>query len=450
MDCTRDSSTMATKLNLITEVAKGDRKAKINNAVYLLDVPHLKECFGLLKRDKASGIDGVSVEEYEKDLDGNLERLVASMKRQAYKPQPARRVYIPKANGKLRPLGIPSVEDKVVQIGIARILNAIYEIDFLDFSYGFRPNRSCHQALERLDHVIMTKHINHVIDADIKGFFDNVNHAWMMKFLGHRISDPNLLRLIGRFLRGGYMDEGTLFATDKGTPQGGIISPILANVYLHYVLDLWFEYRMKGQCRGVAEMVRYADDFVICVQYKEDATLIHEQLRSRIEGFGLELAEDKTRVIGFGRYSAQNAKDKGEKPEVFNFLGFTHYVGKSRKGNFLLGRMTERKKMYAKLKEMKLWLVRLKNKTKAKDWWHLLKAKLNGHYRYYGVSGNTRSLIAFYHHAVRLIYKWLNRRSHMKSFSWESFKIYLNRHPLPTPRVYHNFYVNFGCRRECY
>jgi len=435
---------MQTKLNLITEVAKGDKKCKINNAAYLLDVPNLKECYGLLKKGKATGIDGVSVEDYGKNLDKNLESLVESMKRQAYKPQPVRRTYIPKANGKLRPLGIPSIEDKVVQKGMARILNAIYEVDFLDVSYGFRPNRSCHQALERLDKIIMTKLVNHVIDADIKGFFDNVSHAWMMKFLEHRISDPNLLRLIARFLKNGYMEESTLFATDKGTPQGGIISPILANIYLHYVLDLWFEYRMKPQCRGFAEIIRYADDFVICVQFKEDAERIQEQLRARIEEFNLELAEDKTRVIEFGRYSEINAKSRGVKPETFNFLGFTHYVGKSRKGNFLLGRTTDRKKLTAKLREMKLWLKEIKNKHHMKDWWNILKAKMSGHFRYYGVSGNTRGIRAFFQIVTRMVFKWLNRRSHMKSFNWDTFKAYLARHPLPKPQVYHNFYTNYG------
>lgn len=444
MGCTGDRLNMQTKLNLITEIAKGDSKCKINNAAYLLNVENLKECYSMLKRGKAAGIDGTSVEAYGQNLEENLSNLVERMKRQAYKPQPVRRTYIPKANGKLRPLGIPSVEDKVVQSGIARILEAIYEVDFLDFSYGFRPHRSCHQALDRLDKIIMTKPINHIIDADIKGFFDNVNHAWMMKFLGHRISDPNLLRLIARFLKNGYMEEGKVFNTENGTPQGGIISPILANVYLHYALDLWMERVIKPQCRGVVEIVRYADDFVICVQFKDEAELIHSLLKERLGKFNLELAEEKTRIIGFGRYSVANAKAKGGKPATFNFLGFTHFVDKSRSGRFKLGRKTDRKKMTAKLKEMNLWLKGIRNIALVKDWWKILRAKLAGHYRYFGVSGNFRTIKKFHHLVVRMVYKWLNRRSQKKSFNWETFKEYLHRHELPQPKIYHDFYTLYG------
>ena len=435
---------MQTKLDLITELVRGSGECRIDNAVYLLDVLNLRECFGMLKPGKAAGIDEISLEEYGSNLHENLKDLVGRMKRQAYHPQPVRRTYIPKANGKLRPLGIPSVEDKVVQSGIARILGAVYEVDFLDFSYGFRPHRSCHQALNRLDKIIMTKPINHIIDADIKGFFDNVSHEWMMKFLGHRISDPNLLRLISRFLKNGYMEEGKVFEAGKGTPQGGLISPILANIYLHYALDLWMERYVKPLCRGVVEIVRYADDFVICVQYKDEAERVHEMLKERLGRFNLELAEDKTRIIGFGRYCAVNAKAKGERPATFSFLGFTHYVGKSKKGNFLLGRKTDRKKMSAKLKEMNLWLKAIRNKELLKDWWKTLKAKLNGHFRYYGVSGNSQSIRIYYGLVVRMVFKWINRRSHKKSFTWEAFREYCTRHLLPQPVMHHNFYTLYG------
>jgi RNA-directed DNA polymerase len=443
MDCTRDRGFMQTKLDLISNVAKGDKKVKINNVFYLLSAENLRESYYQLKSGKAAGIDGVSLEEYGRDLEFNLEKLNDRIHKGAYIPQPVRRTYIPKANGKMRPLGIPSVEDKVVQHSMARILTAIYENDFLDLSYGFRPKRNCHQALQRLDQIIMTKPINYVIDADIKGFFDNVSHAWLIKFLEHRINEPKFIKLIGRFLRNGYVEEGALFVTDKGTPQGGLISPILANIYLHYVLDLWFEHRIKATCKGVIEMVRYADDFVICVQYQEDAQKVYELLQTRMEGFSLELAVDKTRIIEFGRKSVIRAKLFGRKPEVFNFLGFTHYAGKSRKGNFLLGRKTDRNKMQAKLNAFALWLKGIKNKICMREWWPMLQSKLIGHYRYYGVSGNTRSINQFYRMIRQLVFKWMNRRSQRSSMNWKTFQTYLSRFTLPKPKVYHNFYVNF-------
>jgi group II intron reverse transcriptase/maturase len=439
MDRTRDEAAMQTKLTLIAEIARRDHRAKINNVAYLLNEANLKECFGLLKKGKATGTDGVGIQEYGKALDENLKDLVARMKRQAYKPQPVRRTYIPKANGKLRPLGIPSTEDKIVQVGLARILEAIYEGEFLDFSYGFRPGRNCHQALAQLNTVIMKKPVNYVIDADIKGFFDNVSHAWMMKFLGHRISDPNLLRLIARFLKNGYLEEGKVHESDKGTPQGGIVSPILANVYLHYALDLWVERVVKPRCRGVVELVRYADDFVICAQYKGEAERILEVLKKRLGKFNLELAEDKTRIIEFGRFARTNANTRGEKPKTFNFLGFTHFVDASRKGFFKLGRKTDRKKLIAKLKEMNLWF-KSKRDIPVKEWWPVLKAKLAGHFRYYGVSGNSRSIGTFYYLTVRMVIKWLNRRSQRKSMNWDAFSSYLRRHELPKPRICHALY----------
>jgi len=444
MDGTGYGTPMQTKLSLITEVARGDRRCTIKNLAYLLNVENLRECYGTLKRGRAPGVDGMSVEDYGQRLDENLADLVTRMKQQAYKPQPVRRTYIPKANGKLRPLGIPAIEDKVVQTGMARILNAIYEVDFLDCSYGFRPGRSCHKALARLDQIIKTQPINHVLDADIKGFFDNVSHEWMMKFLAHRIGDFNFLRLIARFLKNGYMEESKLFATDKGTPQGGIISPILANVYLHYVLDLWVEKVVKPRSRGAVELVRYADDFVICVQFKDEAEAIQRDLKERLAAFNLELAEDKTRTIGFGKYADYNARAKGQKPETFNFLGFTHYVTTSRKGNFNVGRKTDRKKFTAKLKEMNTWIKSQRNRVNVKGWWNALCLKLTGYYRYYGVTGNSRSICRFHYHVVRMLYKWLNRRSQKRSHTWETFKSYLARHPLPQPRIQCNLYALYA------
>lgn len=435
---------MQTKLNLLSEFAKRDEKGRLDNLAHLLSEENLKECFKMLKKGKAAGVDGVDIEDYEKDLESNLKNLVTKMKSQSYKPQPVRRTYIAKANGKLRPLGIPAVEDKIVQRGIARVLDAIYEVDFLDFSYGFRPHRSCHQALKRLDQVIMTHPINHIIDADIKGFFDQVDHEWLMKFLGVRIGDTNFLRLIKRFLKNGYMEEGKLYRSDEGTPQGGVVSPILANVYLHYALDLWMEKVVKPECRGSVEIVRYADDFVICVQYKDEAIKILAALKERLAKFKLELAEDKTRLIEFGRFAKQNAEAKDQRAATFNFLGFTHFIDKTRKGGFKLGRTTDRKKLRVKLKEMSEWLKVSRNMFVITDIWKTLKAKLRGHFQYYGVSGNFRALRKYEQQTRRMVLKWLNRRSQKKSFNWASFLIYLERHPLPSAKIHHDFYTSFA------
>ncbi|RLF43753.1 MAG: group II intron reverse transcriptase/maturase, partial [Thermoplasmata archaeon] len=424
---------METKLNLITEMTQKDKKCKFNNLAHLLNVPNLKECFYMLKQGKASGIDGVSYKAYEVNLESNLIELVKRMKSFSYRPQPVKRVYIPKSNGKLRPLGIMAIEDKVVQMGMTRILNAIYEEDFLDNSYGFRPNRNCHDALDRLDKNIMKNPVNYIIEADIKGFFDNVNQQLLMKCLEVRISDKNFLRLIVRFLKSGIIEDGRFYKTEVGTPQGGILSPVFANIYLHYVLDVWFEKKVKREVKGYIDIVRYADDFIICVQHRDEANKILIRLRQRLKECELELAEEKTRIIEFGKYAKVNAERKGERPKTFNFLGFTHYIDKTRKGRFKVGRKTERKKFKEKKKAMNIWLKSMRNATKVKNWWQKLRAKLRGHFRYYGVSGNFRGIQRFYYQVIKLVFKWLNRRSQKKSFNWDQFKKYLQRYPLPEP-----------------
>jgi group II intron reverse transcriptase/maturase len=435
---------MQTKLNLISEIAKKDRKCQFNNLAHLLNVENLKMCFSELKKDKASGIDGVTFQEYEKELESNIGNLVKRMKQKGYKPQPVRRVYIPKANGKMRPLGIPAMEDKIVQMAITRILQSIYEIDFLHFSYGFRPQRNCHQALDALDKIIMQRPVNYVIDADIKGFFDNVDHLWLMRCLEERISDSNLLRLIRRFLKAGVMDDGKLLPSDKGTPQGGILSPVLANIYLHFTLDLWFEKVVKRNYTCYVGMVRYADDFVICVQQKDMAIRLLAELSERLAKFGLELSAEKTQVVEFGRYARGNAQKRKGNAGSFNFLGFTHFCDKSQRGNFKVGRITDRKKFITKTKEMNVWLKAVRNMYEPAVWWPILAAKLRGHFHYYGVSGNYRGISRFHRLTVRLVFKWLNRRSQKKSFNWEHFSEYLIRHPLPTPKIHHNLYTLYG------
>ncbi|MEW6687272.1 MAG: group II intron reverse transcriptase/maturase [Candidatus Edwardsbacteria bacterium] len=412
-------------------------KYRYMSLTYMLTEEYLKECFNELKRDKAIGIDGVTMEGYEVNLEENIKDLVRRMKEWKYRPQPVRRVYIPKPNGDKRPLGIPAVEDKIVQMGIKKILEAIFETDFIDVSYGFRPNRSCHDALNAVDVTIMTKPVNYVVDMDIEKFFDTINHEWLMRCLKQRIADKTFLRLISRFLKAGVMEEGKFKETDRGTPQGGIISPILANIYLHYILDLWFEKKIKKELEGYAQIIRYCDDFVCCFQKGKSAKEFGEKLKERLNKFGLRIAEDKSRIIEFGRYALENAKRRGEKAKTFNFLGFTHYCDKTRKGKFKVGRKTSNKKFWAKMKEMNQWFKNIRNLMKLKEWWEILRMKLYGHYHYYGISGNRQSIEVFYTKTVGLTYKWINRRSQKKSFNITQFKEYMKQNPLPEPKIYH-------------
>ena len=430
-----------TKLALISERARKEPKLQFTSLAHLLNEEFLKECYYSLGRDRASGIDGVSWKEYGKRLDENLNNLVARMKVKRYKPQPSKRVYVPKNEHEKRPLGLPALEDKIVQKGISRILEAIYESDFLNCSYGFRSARNCHQAIDAVDKTIMTKPINYVIEADIKGYFDNVSHDWMMKFLQVRIKDPSFLLLIRRFLKAGYFEAGQIVATEQGTPQGGNLSPMLSNVFLHYVLDLWFEKKVKPQVRGACYLVRYADDFICMVQYADDAQRIEQALRERFAKFDLELHPEKTRTISFGRYERENANKQNRKADTFDFLGFTHYCDTSRSGKFIVGRQTSGKKFRMKCRDMNNWLRRIRNYRKAKEWWPVLQAKLRGHYQYYGISGNMRSLQRFYSLTLRMTLKWLNRRSQRKSYSWRCFYKYLEHYPLPEPRIVHNLYT---------
>jgi len=429
------------KLTLISKRARREPGCQFTSLAHLLDEGFLEHCYYQLGRDRASGIDGVTWREYGENLEENLGALVARLKAKRYRPLPVRRVYIPKDEHSTRPLGLPALEDKIVQKGIALILEAIYEADFLDCSYGFRPGRNCHQAIDAVDKTIMRNPINHVIDADIKGFFDNVSHEWMERFLRVRIVDPSFLLLVRRFLKAGYMESGLLVATERGTPQGGNLSPMLSNVFLHYVLDLWFEKRLKRQVRGACFLVRYADDFVCLVQYQDDARHIERALRERFTQFELELHPEKTRVISFGRYERENARRQNRRAHTFDFLGFTHFCGTSRRGKFIVGRRTSRKKFRKKCKELNEWLRKIRNFLPAKEWWPILAAKLRGHYQYYGVSGNMPSLQRFHRVALRLALKWLNRRSQRRSFSWEGFNRYLQHYPLPKPRIVHNLYT---------
>jgi group II intron reverse transcriptase/maturase len=436
----RGRGPMETKLARITEIAKAKPDEKFTSLAHLINEQTLAECHREMDPRKASGVDGVTKEEYEKDLQTNLRNLVALMKRQAYKPQPVRRKYIPKpGTDKKRPLGIPSYEDKLVQAALAKILNAIYEADFLRCSYGFRPGRGVHDGLRALTENIEKGKVNYIVDADIRGFFDHVDHEWLMKFVAHRIADPNILRLIDRFLRAGVIEAGIVYDTPEGTPQGGVVSPILANIYLHYVLDLWFERAVKRSCRGAAYMVRYADDFVCCFQHESEARAFLKAMQERLANFGLEIATEKTRVIAFGRNTGKANDEDGRKPETFDFLGFTHYCGTSRHGKFRVKRRTSKKKYRASLSRCNEWLRKNRN-MKAVELIEALAKKLIGYYQFYGVTDNTVMLRRYRYQVERLTFYWLNRRSQRKSFRWEKFRLFLEKHPLPQPWICVNIY----------
>lgn len=436
---------METKLTRITEAARKRPEEKFTSLAHLINEETIKECHREMSTKKAAGVDAVTKEEYGLNLESNVKDLINRMKRQAYKPQPVRRVYIPKAGtDKKRPLGIPAYEDKLVQGVVARILNAIYEQDFLECSFGFRPKRGCHDALKVLDKIVNKKEIKYVVDADIRGFFDHVDHEWMMKFLQHRIADPNILRLIARFLRSGIIEAGIEYDTPEGTPQGGVCSPILGNLYLHYVLDLWFEKRVRKNCRGMAYMVRYADDTVFCFQYEEDAKEFYSQMIERLGKFKLEVAEEKTKIITLNK---EEDDDDGEEnggggcrqPNSFDFLGFTHYMGKDKNGARRVKRKTSKKKYRASLLRCKEWIRRNRHMP-TKSFMKEMRAKLQGYRRYYGITDNRSAVSSFIDEVKRLVFKWLNRRSQRKSFNWDKFNLFLKKYPLPRAKTYVNIF----------
>ncbi len=432
----------ATKLTLIAKRSKEKPQEKFTSLMHLLTEEYLVECYKELKRGKAAGVDGITKESYtDESIKQAIKETVADIKGKRYKPQPARRVFIMKANGKQRPLGIPTIIDKVVQLAIKKIVEIIYELHFLESSYGFRPGRNCHQALKAVHEMVMTKPINWIIDVDIKGFFDNVDHDWLIKCLEEKISDPNLKSLIIKFLKAGVMEDGKYSKTDKGTPQGGILSPLLANIYLHYCLDLWFEVVEKKKIKTYTQIIRYADDFIIGAQTKDDAYQILADLKERLSKFKLEVSIEKTGIKEFGRFAEQNSKNRGKgKADTFDFLGFTHYCSKSRRGYFLMKARTSKKRQARALKEMNIWLKKTRNKLKAKQIWTRLASKLRGHFNYYGISANFRSISNFHHETRKLVFKWMNRRSQKQSFNWKTFDSYTKLYPLPKPTLAFNLY----------
>ena len=368
---------------------------------------HLKQ-----KANKAVGIDGIGKEEYEKDFKANISNLIERMKKFQYRPKPVKRVYIPKSNGKRRPLGIPSYEDRLVQYVMAWILRGVYEPRFMDCSMGFRPQRGAHDVVRYIDRAVMRGKVNWVLEADIKEFFDNVDQKILVEFLEHDIADKNFVRYIVRFFKSGIMEEGKYYESDKGTPQGGLISPILANVYLHYVLDTWMMNVVKLQMRGEMYYIRYADDFLVFFENENDAKRVYNVLGKRLAKYGLELAKDKTRILPFGRNSG--------KGEEFDFLGFTYFNAKTRQGRYRLGVRSSQKKLKTKRKAVKEWIKEHRIIPVDKIM-RILNAKLTGHYAYYGINGNFDSIENFVDFAKITAYKWLNRRSQRKSIGWKKF-----------------------------
>ena len=427
---------VGTKLQRITEKARKDPSCKFTSLFHLMNMELLRGCFDGLRKDAASGIDRVTKEEYGKDLEANLTTLVGRLHMMSYIPQPVRRVYIPKLGStKQRPLGIPALEDKLVQVGLVRILEAVYERDFIDDSYGFRPGRGCHDALRSLSLEVEGGSIHYIVEADIKGFFDNVQHDWMMEFLSHRIADKRVLRYVKRFLIAGVLEDGVLVATEEGTPQGGIISPMLANIYLHYCLDLWFVRSFARTCEGRARLIRYADDFVVCFQRKCDAKRFRAELDGRLGKFGLEVAPEKTKIIEFGPLAELKARKRGGKPETFDFLGLTHFCSRTRdRRRFRMKRITSRKKYRAKMREFKEWVKRSRT-LPTPELMKTAVAKLQGHLAYYGVTDNSPGINRFVYEVRRLLFKWLNRRGKRGCMSWKKFEMLLARFPLPKPRI---------------
>ena len=426
-------------LERVREAAERDKQMRFTALLHhVYHVEHLRAAYYALKRDAAPGIDGETWEHYGGALEANLADLSGRLKRRAYRAKPVKRAYIPKADGRQRPLGIPTLEDKVVQRTTVEVLNAIYETNFLGFSYGFRPKRSPHQALDALYAGLLTRKVNWVLDADIRGFFDTIDHGWLVKFIEHRIADQRVVRLIQKWLNAGVLEDGARTRRDEGTPQGGSISPLLANVYLHYVFDLWARQWRRKQAHGDVIVVRYADDFIVGFQHRADAERFLTELRERFTKFGLELHPEKTRLLEFGPFAAENRQRAGKgKPETFDFLGFTHISGKKRNGRFTVVRQTIRKRLQAKLSAVKAEL-RRRLHVSIPEVGRWLRAVVEGHLRYYGVPMNGPALHTFRFQVGWLWYRTLRRRSQTARITWERMRRLVGRW-LPPARITHPY-----------
>lgn len=419
---------MPTSLQGIANKARRDKQHRFQNLGGMLTEQYFAYCWRYLRKDAASGVDRVTAAEYGQHFTTNVRALIERLKSGGYRAKLVLRKWIPKGEGKFRPLGLPALEDKLLQIAVSLILRAIYEADFLPCSYGYRPNVGARDAVKALTHELQFGRYGYVVEADIKGFFDNLNHQWMIRMLEHRIDDKRFLRLIKKWLKAGILEkDGKVLHPVTGTPQGGIVSPILANIYLHYALDLWFEKVVKRHCKGAAYLIRYADDFVCLFQYKQDAERFYRTLPKRLDKFKLELSSEKTRIVRFSPF------DEG-KDGSFDILGFEFRWGRSRKGKNIVKRRTSRKKFRQALANFTTWS-REHRSDGIRKLFKLLNAKLRGYYNYYGVIGNYASLREFFHQAMCLLKKWLNRRSQKRSYNWERFRALLKRHQIEMPRI---------------
>jgi group II intron reverse transcriptase/maturase len=423
-------------LSRVRQAARHRKKERFTALLHHLTVDTLRTAFLALKRKAAAGVDGVTWQDYEADLELNLEDLHREIHRGAYRPQPSRRTYIPKADGRQRPLAVAALGDKIVQGACVMVLNAIYEEDFLGFSYGFRPGRGPHDALDALSVAITSRKVNYILDADVRDFFGSVSQDWLVSFLEHRVGDKRIIRLIRKWLKAGILEDGVVTVADSGTGQGAVISPLLGNIYLHYVFDLWAERWRRQEAHGDVIVVRYADDLVAGFEYEDDARRFLDAMRERFAAFSLSLHPVKTRVIEFGRRAAVNRKKCGiSRPDTFAFLGFTFICGKSRRGFFQLQRKTRRDRMQAKLQEIKAEL-RLRMHQTIPDQGHWLKQVVTGHFAYYAVPTNSRALSAFRHYVTDLWRRTLRRRSQKDGFTWDRMTK-LADDWLPDPRILH-------------
>lgn len=427
---------MSTDIDRLSELAKQDPKRQFFSIAHLITPEKMYAAFLSLRKEASAGIDGVTYEEYEHDAARNIRQLHRRLKEGKYRAQPLRRVYIPKENGKQRPISIPALEDKVVQKVMVELLNSIYEQDFLDCSYGFRPGRGQHQALDEVGRVICTRRTGWILEIDITAYFDSIVREQLMGMIEERVNDGSVLRLIRKWINIGVIEEGKLLMSETGTGQGQPISPLLANIYLHHVLDKWFEEVVKPRLKGEAHEIRFADDAILCFEHKEDAEKVLNVLPKRFAKYGLTLHPEKTRLLEFGRDASRNARRQGKKPATFDFLGFTHICARSRKGKFTVHVKTMSKRLRRGLKAIAEWC-REHRHDPVNEQQKTLNAKLRGHYQYYGRPTNYRSLWQFYRRVCRIWREWLSRRTRGRRLTWERYVELLRQHPLLLPRIMH-------------